>query len=115
MLMYQEGSREGEKAVRVSDEVPTRRAIVVDSAILERYVGVYELQPGFDLAVSLDGGMLMAQATGQGAFQLHPETETEFFIEEIDAQVTFVVGPDGKVGELILHQGGQDVRARRKG
>lgn len=115
MLMYQEGSREGEKAVRVSDEVPTRRAIVVDSAILERYVGVYELQPGFDLAVSLDGGKLMAQATGQGAFQLHPETETEFFIEEIDAQVTFVVGPDGKVGELILHQGGQDVRARRKG
>ena len=115
MLMYQEGSREGEKAVRVSDEVPTRRAIVVDSAILERYVGVYELQPGFDLAVSLDGGKQMAQATGQGAVQLHPETETEFFIEGIDAQVTFVVGPDGKVGELILHQGGQDVRARRKG
>ena len=115
MLMYQGGSHEPGKAVKVSDDVPTREAIVLDPAILERYVGVYELQPGFDLAVSLDGGQLMAQATGQGAFQLHPETETEFFIEEVDAQVTFVVGPDGKVGELILHQGGRDMRARRKG
>lgn len=114
MLMYQDGSREAERAVKVSDEVSTRRAIVVDAAILERYVGVYELQPGFDLVVSLDGGKLMAQATGQGAVQLHPETETEFFIEEIDAQVTFVVGSDGKVAELILHQGGRDMPARRK-
>ena len=72
------------------------------------------MQPEFDLVVSLDGGKLMAQATGQGAVQLHPETETEFFIEEIDAQVTFVVGSDGKVAELILHQGGRDMPARRK-
>ena len=115
MLMYQGGSRQAEKAVKVSDDVPSRKAIVLDRAILERYVGVYELRPGFDLTVSLDGDRLMAQATGQGALQIHAETETEFFLEEVDAQITFIVGPDGTVSELILHRGGRDMRARRKG
>lgn len=114
MLMYQGGSPEAEEATRVSDEVPTRESIVLDVAILERYVGVYEFQPGFDITVSLDGQRLMIQPTGQSRLEIHPETETEFFLEEVDAQITFIVGPDGTAGELVLHQGGRDMRARRK-
>jgi hypothetical protein len=114
MLMYQGGSLEPEEAVRISDEVPTREAIELDMAILERYVGVYELRPGFDITISLDGQRLIIQPTGQNRLELHPETETEFFLEEVDAQITFIVGPDGKAGELVLHQGGRDMRARRK-
>jgi hypothetical protein len=89
-------------------------AIALDPAQLERYVGVYEIQPGFDLAVFVEGARLMTRATGQNAVQIHPESETEFFIEEIDAQITFVLGPDGTATELILHQGGRDIRAPRK-
>jgi CubicO group peptidase (beta-lactamase class C family) len=114
MLMYQNGSHESEKANKVSGEVPTREAIVLDPALLERYVGVYELQPGFDLTVYVDGDRLMTQATGQGSIQIHPESETEFFVEEFDAQVTFVLGSDGTATALILHQGGRDMRAPRK-
>ena len=33
---------------------------------------------------------------------------------QVVAQVMFVVGPDGTLGELILHQGGRDKRARRR-
>ncbi|KPK79127.1 MAG: hypothetical protein AMS25_13680 [Gemmatimonas sp. SM23_52] len=58
--------------------------------------------------------MLMAQATGQEKVQLFPESETEFFIREVDAQITFVRGPAGTVDELILHQGGRDMPAVRK-
>jgi CubicO group peptidase (beta-lactamase class C family) len=115
MRMYQGGAPEAELAVKVSDEVPTREELTLDRAILERYVGVYELQPGFDLTVFLEDDRLMTRATGQPAVQLHASSETEFFIEEVDAQITFVVGGDGSVTELILHQGGRDMPARRKG
>ena len=81
---------------------------------MERYVGVYEIQPGFDLNVYLEDGRMMTRATGQGSIEIFPESETEFFAQVIDAQITFVVGPDGSVTALILHQGGRDIRAARK-
>lgn len=115
MLMYQDGAAEPERAVRVSDTVPTRESIRVERAVLERYVGVYELQPGFDLTVYLDGDRLMSRATGQNSVEIHASSETEFFVAEIEARLTFVVGPDGTASEVILHQGGRDMPARRKG
>jgi hypothetical protein len=42
---------------------------------------------------------------------LHPEAETEFFLTEVDAQVSLVKDATGKVTHLILHQGGQNVKA----
>lgn len=114
MLMYQGGSKEAEEAVKVADEVPVREAIDLDPAIYDAYVGVYELRPGFDLTVTREDDKLMAQATGQEKVQLFPESETEFFIREVDAQITFVRGSAGTVDELILHQGGRDMPAVRK-
>lgn len=49
---------------------------------------------------------LMAQATGQAKVELLPESETEFFLKAIDAQITFVKDEKGIVTHLILHQGG---------
>jgi CubicO group peptidase (beta-lactamase class C family) len=114
MLMYQGGSKEAEEAVKVSDEVPEREAIDLDPAIYDDYVGVYELGPGFDLTVTREGEALMVQATGQEKVQLFPESETEFFIREVDAQITFVRGAAGTVDELILHQAGRDMPGVRK-
>ncbi|MGH7541459.1 MAG: serine hydrolase, partial [Gemmatimonadota bacterium] len=115
MVMYQEGGHEGERAVRVSDEVPAVETIALAPSILERYVGVYELRPGFELTISLDDGQLMAQATGQSSLPIHPTAETEFVVEGIDARITFVVGADGKASALTLHQGGRETTAPRKG
>jgi CubicO group peptidase (beta-lactamase class C family) len=114
MLMHQGGATDTEEAVKVSDEPPVREAIDLDAAIYDDYVGVYELQPGFDLTVTREGDNLMLQATGQGAVRIFPESETEFFIVEIDVQITFVRSTAGAVDELILHQGGQDMPAKRK-
>jgi len=114
MLMYPDGAAEAERAVKVSDAVPQRETIQLDREILERYVGVYELRPGFDLAVYLEGDRLMTRATGQAGVEIHASSETEFFVAEFDARLTFVLGPDGKAAEVILHQGGRDLPAKRK-
>jgi CubicO group peptidase (beta-lactamase class C family) len=114
MLMYQDAAKLPERAVRVSGTVPTREAVRLDRSILEGYVGVYEIQPGFDLTVYLEGDALMTRATGQGSVAIHASSETEFYVEEFEARLTFVMGPDGKAQGVVLHQNGRDTRATRK-
>lgn len=91
-----------------------RQAIAVSAEALQVYVGVYELAPTFAITVTVVDGKLMAQATGQQAFQLHPEAADKFFLREVDAQMSFVRDASGAVEALVLHQGGRDMRAPKK-
>ena len=86
-----------------------RTEITVDSALLETYVGVYQLAPTFALTITREGAFLFAQATGQPKFQLFAEAPTEFFLKEVDAQITFEKDSTGKVTRLVLHQGGMNI------
>lgn len=76
--------------------------------VLERYVGQYQLVPGFVITVTREADRLYAQATGQQAFRIYPASETEFFVRVVDARLTFHVGADGTVEGLTLHQNGRD-------
>jgi CubicO group peptidase (beta-lactamase class C family) len=91
-----------------------RKAVKVDPAIYDAYVGEYELAPSFSLTITREGDQLFGQATGQSKIELFPESETRFFLKVVDAQIEFVKGGDGKVTGLVLHQGGRDVPGKRK-
>jgi CubicO group peptidase (beta-lactamase class C family) len=78
---------------------------------LERYTGRYELQPNFILTVTREGDQLYAQATGQPRFEIFPSSENEFYLEVVDAQITFNRGDGGAVESLTLHQSGQSMPA----
>lgn len=91
-----------------------RRAVALTPDALKAYEGVYNLAPTFALTVSVVDGKLMAQATGQPAFELTAEAEDAFFVTAIDAQITFTRNAAGAVEGLILHQGGRDMPARRQ-
>jgi len=82
--------------------------------ILSRYPGIYELSPGFDLTITLEGGKLISQATGQSKIPIYPEAEDKFFTRGMNAQLDFVRGKDGRVSGMVLHQGGRDMKAPRK-
>jgi CubicO group peptidase (beta-lactamase class C family) len=86
--------------------------IEVNRAVMERYVGVYELAPTFRIAVTLEEAGLAIQATGQPKFPVFAESETVFFLKVVAAHVEFVI-EDGEVAALILHQGGASQRAAR--
>jgi serine-type D-Ala-D-Ala carboxypeptidase/endopeptidase len=88
-------------------------AIALPAEVLERYVGSYELAPQFQIVVTREGDGLFAQPTGQGKVRLWPHTELEFFLREVDAQITFVRDADGRTLSLVLHQGGRDVPGRK--
>jgi hypothetical protein len=91
-----------------------RKEATVSKDILRHYVGTHQLAPDFSLAVTLEGGQLMTQATGQGKIPVFAESETKFFPKVVDAEIEFVKNGKGEVTDLILHQGGRDMKGPRR-
>jgi CubicO group peptidase (beta-lactamase class C family) len=94
--------------------IPTARTVAtVNPAVFDAYVGKYQLAPAFVVTMSREGNRLMSQATGQGRFELFPESETSFFAKVTELTVRFVKGPDGKVTHFVLTQGGREQIAKK--
>jgi CubicO group peptidase (beta-lactamase class C family) len=93
--------------------VKERTAVPVDPEILEKYVGRYQLSPTFFIAITREDDRLYEQATGQPKIQIFAESEKEFFLKAVDAQISFKTDAQGGSTELILHQNGLDQRAAR--
>ncbi len=101
-------------AKRINGPVPAnapkqRKAIDVAAAVLEKYVGDYQLAPNFEIQITQEGDHLFEQATNQPKFEIFPESEKEFFLKVVDAQITFEENSQGQVTGLVLHQGGRNV------
>jgi CubicO group peptidase (beta-lactamase class C family) len=92
----------GEKVVLPGE----RKETTVSPEILKQYVGTYELAPTFSIAITLENGQLMTQATNQGKLPL--------FAEVVDAQVEFVKNEKGEVTHMVLHQNGRDTKGVKK-
>jgi D-alanyl-D-alanine carboxypeptidase len=108
-LVMQRPNGANGRATRTNETLPSTPAeIKVPPDILRRYVGDYQLAPGFVLTVTLEGDQLMTQATGQQKFQIFPSSESEFFLKAVNAQISFTTDASGNVEKLILHQGGRD-------
>jgi len=91
----------------------TRTAIASDPQVIERYVGRYQIAPAVIITVTRDGSQLSVQLTGQPKFELFQEKDKEFFLQVVDAQITFETDAQGKATALVLHQGGRDLPAPR--
>ncbi len=81
-------------------------------AVLERYVGEYQLAPNFVITITQADGKLMGQATGQSQFPLTQEAPTKFSFAPADVQIEFTV-VDGKTTQLTLQQGGRTTPAKK--
>lgn len=90
-----------------------RRQIGVSSTILGEYVGTYEVAPGTNLVIRLDGEQLTAQLGAQPSLPIFPESEARFFLRAVDAQLDFVKDEKGVVTHAVLHQNGRDTKAVR--
>lgn len=91
-----------------------RTAIVLPKSALAPYVGVYELTPELRFDVALRDGALFITPTASGVTrQLWPESGSDFFLKDVDAQVTFTSDASGAVTGLVVHQSGYDRLAKR--
>ncbi|HVF56262.1 MAG TPA: serine hydrolase [Pyrinomonadaceae bacterium] len=92
-----------------------RRAINVDPRVYDAYVGQYELSRNFIITITKENDRLMGKVTGRPKIELFPESATEFFVKELDAQITFVGDGTGKVTHAILHLDGHEAQAKKVG
>ncbi|MBZ5499758.1 MAG: nuclear transport factor 2 family protein [Acidobacteriia bacterium] len=93
--------------------VKERKAVALEPKTLAAYAGEYELKPDFIITVTVEKDQLFLQATGQPRIQAFPSSETEFFLKDVEAQISFVKNDEGRITQLILHQGGNDAPARK--
>jgi hypothetical protein len=77
--------------------------------VLDRYVGVYELDGGGTVIVTRSSDRLMAAAAGLGSTPLYAQTSTEFTVHIIPVSVTV----DAPGAGLVLHHAGRHLPARR--
>ena len=116
-LIFEQGGL-GRRVEKTSEavgavDVGARETVEVSAEILERYVGIYEEQPGFTITITREDSQLLARLTGQAQTAVFPESETEFFYRDTTARLSFRLGLGGEVETLILHQGGSDLRLNR--
>jgi len=96
------------------DYLPKEKVIApVDPKIYDDYAGQYQLAPNFIINITNENGKLTLQAAGQPKNELFAESETDFFLKTIDAQIKFVKDAEGKVTGLVLRQGGRETPAQK--
>ncbi len=81
---------------------------------LQAYVGIYALGPNFDLKVFVEKNALMAQATGQGAFEVEPKAKDQFSADAFGIEVQFQRNAAGTIDGLLLLQAGHTTPAKKK-
>lgn len=84
-----------------------KQKVQIPDSVLQTYAGNYELGPKFILTISVEGGKVYAQATGQNKFDIVAESQNKFFATIGLIEIEFVKDEQGKVSKLILYQNGQ--------
>jgi CubicO group peptidase (beta-lactamase class C family) len=87
--------------------------IKLGKEVLSKYVGCYAVNPTFCMYISIEGGRLAAQGKGQGKTIVLAQTENYFSAEEADGYLEFQMDENNVCSELIIHQGGKDISAKR--
>jgi len=90
---------------------PRRVAVKVDPALYDAYVGQYALPPNYTVTITKEKSRLFTRLTGQPKYELFAQSETRFFLKEVDAEVTFFKNAAGAVTHLVIRQYGMDMRA----
>ncbi len=98
-----------------SERIPKTISILdMSEKDLQQFVGTYNLAPNFDIIFSISGGKFKAQATGQQEVELFPETQTKFFLKDIEAKIEFFPNQKGEFDSCVLYQGGRETKGMKK-
>ncbi|HEV8237636.1 MAG TPA: serine hydrolase [Gemmatimonadaceae bacterium] len=98
---------------RLVESSKQHRAVAIDPKAFDAYVGRYQMPGGAVMTVTRENERFLTQVGGQPRFEILPEGDRDFFVKAFDAQVSFVTDSRGKATELIVHQGGESVHAKR--
>ncbi len=87
--------------------------VAISNEQLQKFVGAYEIQPGFTIEIERQNDQLYGKAAGQPTLELTPETETSFLLAEIGAQIVFNFNTEGVIKSLTFSQGGMKIEGKK--
>jgi serine-type D-Ala-D-Ala carboxypeptidase/endopeptidase len=99
--------------VPLAAPVKPHTQVAVDPKLFDGYVGTYQVTGNVIFTITRDGDHLFTQLTGQPRAEIFPEGDRDYFYKAVDAQITFITDSAGRTNELVLHQNGRDVHAKR--
>jgi hypothetical protein len=105
LVHYQNGMKF--EAPKLPDEQP----VEVDPSIFDKYVGKYDIGSSDIVYISKEDNKLFVQGANLPAYQLLPASDTEYFLREANARVTFNVGEDGMIDSAVINLSGNVITA----
>ena len=93
--------------------LPEKKAIVVDAKLLDNYVGRYGEPPQLILTIRRDGDHLSIQENDEPKQELFASSESRFFSNLNDDEVSFELDQDGHAARMVLHVNGKDIPLKR--
>ncbi len=92
---------------------PRRIQVSINPDRFARYVGAYELRPGFMVTVRKHGHTLHVQVSGQPSFEIQPSSDATFFAQAVSSEITFERSHNGEVTGLTIRQEGEQLQATK--
>ena len=87
--------------MRAQDTAPKKEEIIISKAVLETYVGKYQM--GADtLNIIMDGAEIKAKGPGYPPLELKARKENLFLLKQFGVDIEFVKGEDGKIEKLLM-------------
>ncbi len=92
-----------------------RKAVSIDPAIYDHYVGEYKLGWSERLTITRNGDHLVAQRSGkmECPYEIFPESKTDFFYTAMDEQIHFVTNAAGETTQLLFIDEGKNQKAKK--
>lgn len=90
------------------------KVVSVPTESLARYAGTYRQNDRMNVTIRVMGDKLLAQATGQGEFEIFAESPRRFFAKAAPIVITFDEPESGaKSPQFVLEQNGMKLTVRR--
>jgi len=88
--------------------------VSLSPAVLSRYAGAYQLAPGRDAVVVVEGDLLYVRGVNEPKLPLLPQSESQFLSTATPTGFEFVTDGQGRVTHLVIRGATGDRRAPRK-
>ncbi len=111
---WSDGAGPAERARKSDREIPAERSeVAVKPEVFDLLVGRYRWSDAMVMTITREEDHFFAQLTGQPSFQIFAESSTLYFLKVVPADLEFQHDESGEVHEVILRQGGREIRYQR--
>jgi hypothetical protein len=90
-----------------------RAEVALDTAVLERYIGFYDVASTLRVDVTLENGRLVLHVPDSARLELLAESETRFYVEGGAIEIAFEVDGPNEIKGFVAHLPNGDLTAVR--